>query len=74
MPHFGCLNRYSDYGRIAYERGLQPTETKVNTDETPSATTSCKRPPPISDRQSKTPKFSQSKALKLEPLVNDHRL
>ena len=29
--------------------------------EPPCATTSRKRPPPISHRQSKTPKFSQSK-------------
>ena len=29
--------------------------------EPPCATTSCKRPPPISDRQPKTPTFSSSK-------------
>ena len=33
----------------------------LNTVEPPCTTTSRKRPPPITDRQSKTPKFSQSK-------------
>ena len=33
----------------------------TSTVETPCATTSRKRSPPISDRQSKTPKFSPSK-------------
>ena len=31
-------------------------------------------PHPISDRQTKTPKMSQSKALRLEPLVNAYLL
>ena len=38
----------------------KPRENPVSqyTVEPPCATTSCKRPPPISDRQSKTPTFS----------------
>ena len=35
--------------------------TVLSSIEPRCATTSRKRPPPISDRQSKTPKFSQSK-------------
>ena len=42
--------------------------------EPPCANTSCKRPPPISDRQSKLTKIFRVKALELEPLVNNHLL
>ena len=45
-----------------------------NAVEPPSATTPRKRPPPISDRQSKTAKIFPVKALQLKPLVNDHLL
>ena len=46
----------------------------LNTVEPPCATTSRKPPHPISDRQSKTPKFSQSKSYSWNLLVNDHLL
>ena len=36
------------------------------------ATSSCKRPPPISNHRYKTPKFRPVKALQRESLVNKH--